>query len=65
MNKLELRSLDNESASLCEGFITEKEYYETVKDLPFDKTPATDGQPANFYEELWVDINTNLQREEE
>ena len=44
----------------CEGVLTEKECLEALKDMESDKTPGTDGLPAEFYKVFWKDISTIL-----
>ena len=44
----------------CEGALTEKECLEALKDMESDKTPGTDGLPAEFYKVFWKDISTIL-----
>ena len=44
----------------CEGALTEKE--ETFKDMGTEKTPGTDGLPAEFYKVFWNDISAILIR---
>ena len=35
--------------TVCEGALTEKECLEALKDMRTEKTPGTDGLPAEFY----------------
>ena len=44
----------------CEVVLTEKECLEALKDMESDKTPGTDGLPAEFYKVFWKDISTIL-----
>jgi len=46
----------------CEGALTEKECLEARKDMGTEKTPATDGLPAEFYKVFWNDISAMLIR---
>ena len=50
---------DDESAS-CEGLLTEKECLEALKNMEPDKTPGTDGLPADFYKIFWKDLSPFL-----
>ena len=42
---------------MCEGALTEKECLEALKDMGTEKTPGTDGLPAEFYKVFWKDIS--------
>ena len=46
----------------CEGALTEKECLEALKDMRTEKTPGTDGLPAEFYKVFWNDISAFLIR---
>ena len=55
----ERASHDHELAA-CEGVLTEKECLEALKDMGTEKTPGTDGLPAEFYKVFWNDISAIL-----
>ena len=48
--------------TVCEGALTEKECLEALKDMGTEKTPGTDGLPAEFYKVFWNDISAILIR---
>ena len=50
-------SLTDEEQTLCEGALTQKECLEALKKMEPDKTPGTDGLPAEFYKVFWKDIS--------
>jgi len=50
-------SLTNEEQTLCEGRLTQKECFEALKKMESDKTPGTDGLPAEFYKGFWKGIS--------
>ena len=43
-----------------EGPLSEKECTEAVKSMDLDKTPGSDGRPAEFYNVFWKDISSLL-----
>ena len=47
---------------VCEGALTEKECLEAPKDMGTEKTPGTDGLPAECYKVFWKDISAILIR---
>lgn len=51
----------NESMS-CEGLLTEKECLEALRSMDPDKSPGTDGLPAEFYKMFWKDLSPLLIR---
>ena len=53
-------SLTDEQQTLCEGALTQKECLEALKKMESDKTPGTDGLPAEFYKVFWKDISSFL-----
>lgn len=53
-------SLSNEEQILCEGPLTQTECLEALKKMESDKTPGTDGLPAEFYKVFWKDISPFL-----
>lgn len=52
--------LSHEEQNFCEGFLFEKECAQAVKSMDSNKTPGTDGLPAEFYKIFWKDISTLL-----
>lgn len=54
------RNIYEEDLTACEGELTEKECLEALKDMESEKTPGTDGLPAEFYKVFWNDISTFL-----
>ena len=50
--------LSHEEQNFCEGFLFEKECAQAVKSMDSNKTPGTDGLPAEFYKIFWKDIST-------
>ncbi|KAL9959711.1 hypothetical protein ACROYT_G033060 [Oculina patagonica] len=54
--KVNTTSLTQEEQTLCEGKLTQKECFEALKNMNPDKTPGTDGFPAEFYKVFWKDI---------
>ena len=52
--------LDYNDSTSCEGLLTEKECLEALKDMASEKTPGTDGLPAEFYKTFWDDLSSIL-----
>jgi len=52
--------LTKEEQTICEGVLTEKECFEALENMDSDKTPGTDGLPAEFYKVFWKDISPFL-----
>ena len=44
----------------CEGKLNEKEALDALKTMEPEKTPGTDGLPAEFYKVFWRDISSTL-----
>ena len=44
----------------CEGLMTEKECFEAPKSMESDKSPGTEGLPAEFYKVFWGDVSPFL-----
>ena len=40
----------------CEGLLTKTECLEALKNMECNKTPGSDGLPAEFYKVFWNDI---------
>ena len=55
-------AIHDHKQTACEGALTEKECLEALKDMGTEKTPETDGLPAEFYKVFWNDISTILIR---
>ena len=49
-----------EEQTICEGVLTEKECFDALKNMDSDKTPGTDGLPAEFYKVFWKNISPFL-----
>ena len=45
---------------MCEGTLTQEECFEALKNMESDKTPGTDGLPAEFYKVFWSDLSSYL-----
>ena len=45
---------------VCDGLLTKAECEEALKSMNADKTPGTDGLPAEFYKAFWDDFSTLL-----
>ena len=56
-NETSLSSTDQQA---CDAILTEKECAEALKSMNLEKTPGTDGLPAEFYKLFWNDISTYL-----
>ena len=55
-------TIQEQELIVCEGALTEKECLEALKDMGTEKTPGTDGLPAEFYNVFWKDISAILIR---
>ena len=51
--KKKLNETEQES---CEGLLTKAECLKAFKDMQCNKTPGSDGLPADFYKVFWNDI---------
>ena len=47
---------NEEEKKCCEGVVSEEECTNALKDFDNNKTPGTDGLPAEFYRFFWPDI---------
>ena len=52
--------LDDRERQTCEGFITKQECLQALKDMEPNKTPGSDGLPAEFYKIFWNEISDYL-----
>ena len=52
--------LDQHAQEECEGPLTKEECLNSLKTMASDKTPGTDGLPAEFYKVFWEDIEGYL-----
>ena len=52
--------LDNSEAMSCEGHLTEQECLKAIRSMDREKTPGTDGLPAEFYKIFWKDLSPLL-----
>ena len=52
--------LTPDDQQVCDGLLTKTECEEALKSMNADKTPGTDGLPAEFYKAFWDDISTHL-----
>ena len=48
--------LTPDDQQVCDGLLTKTECEEASKSINADKTPGTDGLPAEFYKVFWDDI---------
>ena len=53
-------ALSEEEKKSCEGVVNEEECMNALKDFNNNKTPGTDGLPAEFYRFFWPDICHDL-----
>ena len=51
-----LRSLDPEEKENCEGPLTKSECLQALKSMHWEKTPGSDGLPADFYKVFWNNL---------
>ena len=50
------KKLNQTEQDTCEGLSTKTECLETLKNMKCNKTPSSDGLPAEFYIVFWKDI---------
>ena len=48
-----IEGLDEQSKNECEGLLTDVECSESLKTMASNKSPGTDGLPAEFYKVFW------------
>ena len=59
-NPENVAALSEEENKSCEGLLNEEECINALKDFDNNKTPGTDGLPAEFYRFFWPDICHDL-----
>ena len=59
-NPENVTALTEEERKACEGLVNEEECTNALKDFSNNKTPGTDGLPAEFYRFFWPDICFDL-----
>ena len=59
-NSENVTTLSEEEKKSCEGLINDEECINALKDFDNNKTPGTDGLPAEFYRFFWPDICHDL-----
>ena len=59
-NPENVTALSKEENKSCEGLVNEEECINALKDFDNNKTPGTDGLPAEFYRFFWPDICHDL-----
>ena len=52
--------LNEQEQKHCEGLLTASECLESLKSMESNKSPGSDGLPAEFYKVFWNDINQYL-----
>ena len=52
--------LNEQEQKQCEGFLTASECLESLKSMESNKSPGSDGLPAEFYKVFWNDFNQHL-----
>ena len=50
------KKLNQTEQDSCEGLLTKTECLEALKKMDCNKTPGSDGLPAEFYKVFWNDI---------
>ena len=59
-NPENVSALSEEEKKSCEGLVTQEECTNALKHFDSNKTPGTDGLPAEFYRFFWSDIGHDL-----
>ena len=54
--------LDEQGQNECEGLLTEAECLESLKSMESNKSPGSDGLPAEFYKVFWNDVKQQQQQ---
>ena len=52
--------LDEQGQNECEGLLTEAESLESLNSMESNKSPGSDGLPAEFYKVFWNDVHYYL-----
>ena len=52
--------LDEQGQNECEGLLTKAECLESLKSMESNKSPGSDGLPAEFYKVFWNDVHHYL-----
>ena len=60
LSQKNVSALSEEEKNFCEGLVNEEECPNGLKDFGNNKTPGTDGLPAEFYRFFWLDISHDL-----
>ena len=55
------KALNHDEQMPCEGQITKAECLQALKSTESDKTPGSDGLPAEFYKLFWNDVSDYLE----
>ena len=56
LDTLQIPKLSDGYCLLCEGELTESELYDTLKNMPNNKSPGNDGLTKEFFLSFWDDI---------
>ena len=60
INTDNIPKLNEDQKQSCEGLLSTSECLEAIKSMPNNKSPGTDGLPAEFYKLFWNDISDIL-----
>ena len=52
--------MSEDEQALCEGLITQREALNALKDFSADKTPGTNGLPAEFLRYFWPELQSSI-----
>ena len=55
-----VNTLSEDEKENCEGLLTEGELLQAFKTMESNKSPGSDGIPAEFYKVFWHDISDHL-----
>ena len=62
LNDITILSLTTEQSLSCEGNLTEKEIYNSLKSFENNKSPGNDGLAKEFYYTFWDDIKDTFMK---